>query len=203
MQRRRVDRARLRPADDGDAEEAEGGDRIGAEGRRGDAEEAEGGEGAEGRRGDAEEAEGGDGAEGRRGAVTGRRGDFCGGGAAIAAIERERGRGVWEGMRRRRGVGAGGDEERAMIAASCERERERGVWAHLQRKGRRPLHRVLASEGLMAVATDDDEDVEEMQGYRIGRIGSASCKEDRLDQMGSAAGTRSSLLSIRHVRQHS
>ncbi|KAF2907383.1 hypothetical protein DAI22_12g093600 [Oryza sativa Japonica Group] len=42
----------------------------------------------------------------------------------------------------------------------------------------------------MAVATDDDEDVEEMQGYRIGRIGSASCKEDRLDQMGSAAGTR-------------
>ncbi|EAY97118.1 hypothetical protein OsI_19044 [Oryza sativa Indica Group] len=47
----------------------------------------------------------------------------------------------------------------------------------------------------MAVATDDDEDVEEMQGYRIGRIGSASCKEDRLDQMGSAAGTRSSLVS--------
>uniref|UniRef100_A0A0D9ZXP7 Uncharacterized protein n=1 Tax=Oryza glumipatula TaxID=40148 RepID=A0A0D9ZXP7_9ORYZ len=42
----------------------------------------------------------------------------------------------------------------------------------------------------MAVATDDDEDVEEMQGYRIGRIGSASCKEDRLDQMGSAVGTR-------------
>lgn len=65
-----------------------------------------------------------------------------------------------------------------------------------QRKGRRPLHRVLASEGLMAVATDDDEDVEEMQGYRIGRIGSASCKEDRLDQMGSAAGTRSSLVHL-------
>uniref|UniRef100_A0A0E0PL04 Uncharacterized protein n=1 Tax=Oryza rufipogon TaxID=4529 RepID=A0A0E0PL04_ORYRU len=42
----------------------------------------------------------------------------------------------------------------------------------------------------MAVATDDDEDVEEMQGYRIGRIGSASCKEDRLVQMGSAVGTR-------------
>nr|AAV44162.1 hypothetical protein [Oryza sativa Japonica Group] len=51
------------------------------------------------------------------------------------------------------------------------------------------------SEGLMAVATDDDEDVEEMQGYRIGRIGSASCKEDRLVQMGSAVGTRSSLRS--------
>uniref|UniRef100_A0A0E0I012 DML1/Misato tubulin domain-containing protein n=1 Tax=Oryza nivara TaxID=4536 RepID=A0A0E0I012_ORYNI len=70
---------------------AEGGDRIGAEGRRGD---------VTGRRGDAEEAEGGDriGAEGRRGDVTGRRGDFCGGGAAIAAIERERG-GVREGMR--------------------------------------------------------------------------------------------------------
>uniref|UniRef100_A0A0D3H5I9 Uncharacterized protein n=1 Tax=Oryza barthii TaxID=65489 RepID=A0A0D3H5I9_9ORYZ len=45
----------------------------------------------------------------------------------------------------------------------------------------------------MAAATDDDEDVEEMQGYRIGRIGSASCKEDRLDQMGSTSfvGTRS------------
>lgn len=55
---------------------------------------------------------------------------------------------------------------------------------------------MLASEGLMAVATDDDEDVEEMQGYRIGRIGSASCKEDRLDQMGSAAGTRSSLVHL-------
>lgn len=48
----------------------------------------------------------------------------------------------------------------------------------------------------MAVATDDDEDVEEMQGYRIGRIGSASCKEDRLDQMGSAAGTRSSMVHL-------
>uniref|UniRef100_A0A0D3GGB8 Uncharacterized protein n=1 Tax=Oryza barthii TaxID=65489 RepID=A0A0D3GGB8_9ORYZ len=29
-----------------------------------------------------------------------------------------------------------------------------------------------------------------MHGYRIGRICSASCKEDRLDHMGSAAGTR-------------
>lgn len=48
----------------------------------------------------------------------------------------------------------------------------------------------------MAVATDDDEDVEEMQGYRIGRIGSASCKEDRLVQMGSAVGTRSSLVHL-------
>ncbi|KAF2930292.1 hypothetical protein DAI22_05g123800 [Oryza sativa Japonica Group] len=48
----------------------------------------------------------------------------------------------------------------------------------------------------MAVATDDDEDVEEMQGYRIGRIGSASCKEDRLVQMGSAVGTRSSLVLV-------
>ncbi|EEC77882.1 hypothetical protein OsI_17172 [Oryza sativa Indica Group] len=81
---------------------AEGGDRIGAEGRRGD---------VTGRRGDAEEAEGGDriGAEGRRGDVTGRRGDFCGGGAAISAIEREREGGdpyrhLWELTTARRAV---------------------------------------------------------------------------------------------------